>query len=164
MPGLLHQPSLYLHLYFQIHPGAPSKSVPADDRSLQLILTAVARPAVGTVGSAPRLVRHQPLASHQLMRSPFPSVLKRRLVGRRRRHGGLLLVHPQEGDMFGAKEKTADSRLQAVLVKLTGVLPKDDLGNQKIVSSDIIESVLGDSTPLPVQGESSWRPGGLVLL
>lgn len=45
-----------------------------------------------------------------------------------------------------------ESKLQSVFTKLTGVLPRaEDLGNShsKIMSSDIIESVLAD-TPVPV--------------
>ncbi|XP_022903471.1 protein charybde-like [Onthophagus taurus] len=55
---------------------------------------------------------------------------------------------------FQEERVEADSRLQHVFSKLTGVFPKaGDLGNgqnQKVMSSDIIESVLADS-PIPVQ-------------
>lgn len=50
-----------------------------------------------------------------------------------------------------------DSKLQAVLIKLQGVVPRaEDLGNasQKMMSSDIIESVLAD-TPIPAQSKST---------
>lgn len=55
--------------------------------------------------------------------------------------------------MFGGSERrrTADSgRLQAVLVKLAGVMPQH-LGDKKRVTSstDIIESVLAESAPIP---------------
>lgn len=55
--------------------------------------------------------------------------------------------------MFGGgdRRRTADSgRLQAVLVKLAGVMPQH-LGEKKRVTSskDIIESVLAETAPIP---------------
>lgn len=53
------------------------------------------------------------------------------------------------------------TKLQAVFSKLSGVLPRaEDLGNSnsKIMSSDIIESVLAD-TPVPVAtSKSNFSP------
>lgn len=55
--------------------------------------------------------------------------------------------------MFGGgdRRRTTDSgRLQAVLVKLAGVMPQH-LGEKKRVTSskDIIESVLAETAPIP---------------